>query len=125
MPVVQNGQPVEYAAPERPHKYNAQKMTIDGVTFDSRKEARRYLILKARASMGQISGLELQPRYELQPSFKRDGKAIRAIHYVADFRYTENGRVIVEDAKGMQTPVFKIKFKMLLFKYPDVDFRIV
>jgi hypothetical protein len=114
------------ARPKRPHKYNAKKMEIDGVTFDSRKEAQRYLQLKQMAAAGEIHALQLQPRFELQPSFKdASGKTIRAIHYVADFQYVEGGRVIVEDVKGMETAVFKLKRKLFLFTYPDVELRIV
>jgi hypothetical protein len=114
------------AMEKRQHKYNARKTEIDGVTFDSKREAQRYVKLKARAAAGEIHALQLQPRFELQPSFKgANGKTIRAIHYVADFQYVENGRVIVEDAKGMETAVFKLKRKLFLFTYPDVELRIV
>ncbi|MCG8431287.1 MAG: DUF1064 domain-containing protein, partial [Candidatus Omnitrophica bacterium] len=60
-----------------------------------------------------------------QPKFKRGKITYRAIKYIADFRYKdENGNVIVEDSKGYKTAIFRIKEKMLLYKYPDIDFRI-
>lgn len=109
-------------------KYNNRRVTEDGITFDSIAERNRYRELRILERAGEISGLEVHVKYELQPSFKRDGKTIRAITYEADFRYVENGAVILEDVKGgkaTQTQVFAIKSKMLQFKYPDVELRIV
>ena len=116
---------VERVQPKRRHKYNAQPTEIDGIRFDSKREAQRYRELQLLAADGEIHALQLQPRFELQPSFKRNGKTVRAIHYVADFQYVENGRVIVEDTKGMETAVFKLKKKLFLFTYPDIELRIV
>ena len=115
------------ARPKRKHKYNAKKVTIDGVTFDSKREARRYLELKQLSAAGEIHGLELQPQFELQEKFTdMHGKKHQAINYVADFRYVENGHIIIEDVKGVETAVFKIKKKLLLFKYGrQFIFRIV
>ena len=117
--------PLPDVQPKRHHKYNAQPTEIDGIRFDSKREAKRYQELQMLAAAGEIHALQLQPRFELQPSFKRNGKTVRAIHYVADFQYVENGRVIVEDTKGMETAVFKLKKKLFLFTYPDVELRIV
>ena len=112
--------------PKRRHKYNAQPTDIDGIRFDSKREAQRYQELQMLAAAGEIHALQLQPRFELQPAFEdSQGKRHRAIHYVADFQYVENGRVIVEDTKGMETAVFKLKRKLFLFTYPDVELRIV
>lgn len=108
-----------------PNKYNAQKVEIDGVTFDSKKEARRYLQLKALAAAGEISGLELQPEFELLPAFRDvSGKKHRAIKYRADFRYRDNnGSIVIEDTKGHETAVFKLKRKMFLHRY-DYELRL-
>lgn len=105
-------------------KYGAVKTTYDGITFDSKLEANRYLELKALESKGFISGLELQKEFELQPKFRdNQGKLQRPIKYIADFvYYDEEGNYIAEDTKGFETPEFKIKKKMFLFKYPDVKF---
>ena len=117
---------VERAQPKRRHKYNAQPTEIDGIRFDSKREAQRYQELQMLAAAGEIHALQLQPRFELQPAFEdSQGKRHRAIHYVADFQYVENGSVIVEDTKGMETAVFKLKKKLFLFTYPDVELRIV
>ena len=107
-------------------KYNARRTTIDGITFDSKAEARRYEELKLLQAGGTISGLTLQPSYELQPKFTDDkGVKHRAIVYIADFRYREQYEEVVEDVKGMQTAEFKIKHKLLLFRHPGLDFRII
>ena len=97
-------------------KYGAKKVTVNGITFDSKKEANRYreLVLLERA--GLIQNLQRQVKYELIPSQRIDGKVVeRACHYVADFFYTENGKRIVEDAKGYKTPEYKIKKKLMLW----------
>lgn len=111
-------------------KYRTKRTVVDGIEFASKREAARYRELKLMERAGKISELSLQPRFELQPSFKREGKTIRAIEYVADFVYTEGDdkrkgpRVrVVEDVKGMRTDVYKLKRKMLLFKYPYIVFR--
>lgn len=107
-------------------KYHNRKTTIDGITFDSQAEARRYMELKLLLKAGQISNLKLQPIFELQPKYKNNkDKSIRAITYKADFQYIENGKAVVEDVKGMETKEFKIKQKILEYKYPDIDFRLI
>ena len=108
------------------NKYHNRKTKIDGFTFDSKKEATRYCELKILAERGDIHDLLLQPKYELQPHFKHNGKMIRKIEYIADFSYFDNNGVhIVEDVKGMKTDVFKIKEKMFKYKYPEIEFRII
>lgn len=108
-------------------KYKAQTTTIDGHKFDSKKEAMYYLKLKDRVAKGEITDLELQPKYLLQESYKaKDGSTVRAIHYIADFRYKEDGKVVVVDVKSRITeanPVYRLKRKMLGYHYPDLDFR--
>ena len=93
--------------------------------FDSAKEAQRYRELKLLERAKEISNLELQPRFLLQESFRKNGKTYRKIEYVADFRYNENGKTIVEDVKGLQTDVFKIKHKLFEKKYPELELRII
>ncbi len=109
------------AAPaSRAHKYGARATVIDGVTFASQKEAREYQALVTLERMGLISDLRLQPRYELQAAFDRDGVHHRAIVYVGDFAFVRDGRQVVVDAKGFQTAVFRLKQKLFLAKYPDI-----
>ena len=106
-------------------KYKNKKTQIDMYIFDSAKEAKRYKELKYLEMAGEISNLELQPRFLLQESFKKNGRTYRKIEYVADFKYIENGKMIVEDVKGLQTDVFKIKHKLFEKKYPDLELRII
>jgi hypothetical protein len=104
------------------NKYRAKAVIIDGHRFPSIAEGARYSELKFLVRSKAISDLELQPVFVLQDKFKRAGKTHRAIKYIADFRYKENGATIVEDYKGMKTDVYKIKKKLLLYKYPDINF---
>lgn len=102
------------------HKYGAKKTTVDGIEFSSRKEANRYSELKLLQKAKKIRGLELQPKFQLLASFTDFyGTKHREIAYVADFKYwdIENNVSVVEDVKGMQTPVYKLKKKMFLQKY--------
>ena len=103
-------------------KYRSHKTIIDGITFDSKKEGNRYLELKLLERGGKIKDLKLQHQFELQPSFKKNGRTIRAITYVADFTYfdLETMRNVVEDVKGYKTDVYMLKKKMFEFKYPDL-----
>lgn len=101
-------------------KYHAQKTEVDGITFPSKHEARRYIELKYMERAGLISGLQLQRRFTLLGAQKDEtGKVIeRPLTYVADFVYKDqSGRTIVEDAKGMKTDVYKIKRKLMLSIY--------
>ena len=106
-------------------KYKNKKTQIDMYVFDSAKEAKRYKELKYLEMAGEINNLELQPRFLLQESFRKNGKTYRKIEYVADFKYIEDGKTIVEDVKGLQTDVFKIKHKLFEKKYPDLKLRII
>lgn len=100
-------------------KYHATKTTIDGITFDSRKEAKRYQELKLMERAGAIKDLRRQVRYELIPAFDVQGKHYRPTSYVADFVYTDckTGNEIVEDVKGMRTDVYRIKAKLFAHRY--------
>ena len=97
------------------NKYHNKKVIVDNIKFDSKKEARRYNELKLLEKAGIIKNLQRQVKYELQPSFKYNGKTIRAINYIADFVYEKDGELIVEDVKGIKTDIYKLKKKMLLY----------
>lgn len=107
------------------NKYRNKKVIVEDYVFDSIQESRRYKELKLLLKAGQISNLELQPHFLLQDSFKKNGKTYRKIEYIADFKYIEEGKTIVEDVKGMQTDVFKLKRKLFEKKYPDLELRII
>ena len=106
------------------NKYNATKTIVDGITFDSKKEARRYVILKQTETNGVISKLELQPKFILQEKFTKKGKKYHAITYKADFRYMFDGREVIEDVKGFMTETFKLKRKLFEYKYPELTLLI-
>ena len=93
-------------------KYKNKKVQIDMYVFDSIAESRRYKELALLEKVGEIENLQLQPKFLLQESFKKNGKTYRKIEYIADFIYEEKGKVIVEDVKGMETKEFKIKRKL-------------
>ena len=103
-------------------KYRSKKEVVDGITFDSRREAKRYVELKWLERSGKIKDLKLQHRFLLQPSFKKDGKTIRAINYIADFTYfdIEKNKNIVEDVKGYKTDVYQLKRKLFEYMYPEL-----
>ena len=97
-------------------KYRSKKTVVNGVEFDSRKEARRYSELLLLERAGAIQGLQRQVKFELIPSQRYDGKVIeRPCHYIADFVYQENGNTVVEDTKGFKTNDYIIKRKLMLY----------
>lgn len=100
-------------------KYHAVKTVVDGITFDSRCEADRYLVLKSMEEDGAIEDLRRQVRYELIPAFDVDGRHYRPVCYVADFVYVdkETGKEVVEDVKGMRTDVYRLKSKLFAYRY--------
>ena len=104
---------------EKKSKYSSAKTDIDGIKFDSKKEAEFYAELKLREKAGEISHLRLQPRYLLQEAFKHEDKQYREMEYVADFEYIENGEKVVVDVKGFKTAVYMLKKKLFLYKYGD------
>lgn len=104
----------------RMSKYHAKKTVVDGMTFDSRREADRYLVLKSMEEDGDIEDLRRQVRYELVPAFDVDGKHYRPVFYVADFVYVEDGKEVVEDVKGMRTDTYKLKAKLFARRYGKV-----
>ncbi|QAT48565.1 DUF1064 domain-containing protein [Caproiciproducens sp. NJN-50] len=100
---------------QRHSKYNAVKTTVDGITFDSKAEAKRYTELKLMLRTGQIKS------FNRQPSFILSG----GIRYRPDFIVWDGSRVWVEDVKGMETAAFKVKAAEFREKYPYFELRIV
>ena len=107
---------------KKPSKYKNKSVEVDGHRFDSQKEAKYYLYLKNRQAKKEISNLCLQPKFLIQEKFAYDGKTERAIYYVADFSYFENEKLTVIDVKGFKTDVYKLKRKLFLFRYPQLNF---
>lgn len=119
-------------------KYGNKKVVVDGIEFDSKKEARRYYELKLLQRAGKISDLQLQREFELIPAqyetIERYGKTGKRLQdgkrciekscvYKADFCYMQDGQLVVEDVKGYRDPQsagyakFVIKRKLMLHKY--------
>lgn len=95
-------------------KYKSNKTTVHGITFDSKKEAMRYLELAQRANTGAITNLELQPKLDLVVNGQKIG------FYRGDFRYRHNGVTVVEDVKSQFTaklPVYRLKKKIVKALY--------
>ena len=95
------------------HKYGAKKVTVDGITFDSKAESIYYQLHKNNPSM------KMQEKFTLMDKFKLKGKTYREIAYKPDFTfYDEAGDLIkVVDVKGMILPEFKIKAKLFAKRY--------
>jgi hypothetical protein len=107
-------------------KYHSRKVTRDGITFDSVKEAKRYSELLLLERAGAIQDLKRQVKFVLIPTQREpDTRGVRGgiikgkvleleCSYVADFVYTENGKTVVEDTKGFRTKDYVIKRKLML-----------
>lgn len=101
------------------HKYRNVPTIIDNTRFASQAEGRRYEQLKLLVKAEMITDLEPQPKYELQAKYTNGaGCKIRALSYVADFRYTdiESGDIVIEDVKREQTSTVQYKIKKKLFE---------
>lgn len=119
-------------------KYGNRKVVVDGIEFDSQKEAQRYWELKLLQRAGKITDLQLQrefelipAQYETYPRYGKTGKRLqdgkrcieKSCTYKADFCYMQDGKLIVEDTKGYRDPAsagyakFVIKRKLMLWRY--------
>jgi hypothetical protein len=110
-------------------KYNAKKVEYKGMTFDSKRELKRYQELELLQEAGEISNLQRQVKYVLIPAQReadiigvkggvKKGKVIeRECAYTADFVYEEGGETVVEDSKGFKTKDYSIKRKLMLYVY--------
>lgn len=97
-------------------KYGNRKIIRDGIEFDSIKECQRYCELKLLQRAGVISDLKMQVPFELIPAQRIDGKVVeRAVNYIADFVYQQDGKEVVEDTKGFKTKDYILKRKLMLW----------
>lgn len=104
-------------------KYLSHKTVVDGITFDSKDEAKYYEALKIRRYREEIKGFELQPKFTLIPGFKKQGKTYRALTYTPDFViYHNDGSEEYVDVKGMTTQQGEIRIK--LFHYVNKDLKL-
>lgn len=97
------------------NKYHSKKTVVDGIQFDSAKEAKRYTKLRDMEEAGEIQGLRLQVPFEILPSFECDGVKYRGMKYIADFVYYRDGKQVVEDCKGFKTAEYKLKKKLMAY----------
>ena len=107
----------------RRNKYRAKPEIVDGIRFASRREAKRYRDLKLLEACGFVTELELQPKFKLGPDdapilYKSDRcpNGRRAV-YLADFRYRQDGQTIIEDVKGIDTPLSRLKRAIVEAQY--------
>jgi len=92
------------------NKYRAKRTEVDGIMFDSKKEAKRYEALRADPT---VTALTLQPKYDLLAHDLQTGEPVKVGYYKADFKYLLNGEEVVEDVKGVKTPIYRLKKKMV------------
>ena len=108
-------------------KFGAEKTEVNGIKFASRLESERYKQLKLLESAGAISDLKLQVEFQIFKGYINPdtGEKTRSTTYVADFSYTdiENHSQVVEDTKGVETPDFRLKWKLVQSQYPEYVFR--
>lgn len=98
--------------------HNAKIKDLDGQTYDSKKEFRRWRDLQLLERAGEIENLRRQVKFQLIPAQRIAGKVVeRECSYIADFVYERDGQTIVEDCKGFRTDTYKLKRKMMLYKY--------
>lgn len=107
--------PAPGGEPRKASKYRNRFTVVDGVTFRSKREADRYVVLRLIEKAGGLRDLLLQPRYPLVVNGVKVGE------YVGDFRYVERGpageRLVLEDVKGAKTPLYKLKKKLVQALY--------
>lgn len=105
------------------NKYKSKRTEIDGIIFDSKREALRYLELSSLERAGLIFGLVLQPKYLLGTDEKpvliksKGYPNGRRAFYKADFRYWENDASVIEDVKGYDTPMSRLKRAVVEAQY--------
>lgn len=102
----------------RRNKFNAVRTILDGVKFDSKKEAQCWQFLKARERAGEIKDLRRQVKFELH-AYSQSGafepKPVKICTYIADFQYLDVAlnKIVVADAKGVKTALFNLKKKLM------------
>ena len=126
-----------FIVPKKGNKYKNEKVEFDGIKFDSKRERDRYMVLKDAERRGVISELKCQPKFTLIPAqYHEEEKQLKtkvkmvkkcdflAITYTGDFQYVKDGKVVVEDVKGMVTPEYKLKEKMMAYFHHIIIRRI-
>ena len=115
-----------YIKPKKENKYRNKKIIINGIKYDSKKEAKRHQELLLLEKMGEISNLELQKTFELIKTNKQVKPTLKKCLYIADFYYYDKKykKFIVEDIKSdiTRTTAYQIKKKIFCEKYKDLIF---
>ena len=101
------------------NKFNARKVVVDGITFDSKSEATRYGTLKLLERARQVRGVTCHPEFDLKVNGQMVGR------YSPDFSYFENGRQIVDDVKGVITEAASLRMRLFQACHPDIELRII
>lgn len=103
----------------RYHVSPKEYRTMNNIVFASKAEMRRYVELKLLVKVGEIRDLTLQPKFLIQEGFTKNGKTYQPIYYIGDFEYYDKKlkKKVVEDVKGVETEIFKIKEKMLAYRH--------
>lgn len=100
------------------NKYKNKKVVYNGIKFDSKKEMNYYNKLKMLEKAGKIKDLRLQVPFVVLETFKLNDKTYKKTKYIADFVYSdEEGKYHVVDTKGVRTDVYKLKKKLMAWKY--------
>lgn len=104
---------------QKQNKYKNTKVEYKGIKFDSIKEMKHYQLLEYLQRIGEIKELKLQVPYELIPKYKINNKTVRKTTYIADFTYitTKDDKLHIVDTKGFKTDVYRLKKKMVEYKY--------
>lgn len=127
-------------------KYRNKKTVTDGITFDSQAEARYYQHLKLLRMSGEVTDIEVHPKFELQPAYRKccgrlySGRESRvqvcrscgkrmpkvpAITYSADFRvHYKDGGIEIVNVKGVETRAFRMRKKLLEYRYPEITLKV-
>ena len=106
-------------------KYNAVKTQIDGIIFDSKKEAEYYKNLLLLKQAGEVVDIKLQPEFELQEGYIKDSVKIHPIKYIADFLVVyKDGHIEIIDTKGYRKDkVYLLKKKLFHYKFKGLTIK--
>jgi hypothetical protein len=111
LPAASSEEPMIAVRMPRRSKYGAKAVVIDGIRFASKKEGKRYAELKLLAKAGEIRVLQIQPRFTFEV------RSVKMFTYIADFSYFRNRKLVIEDVKGVRTPLYKLKKKIIEHEY--------
>lgn len=109
-------------------KYNNKKTEIDGILFDSEMESKYYRYLQEQQKNGNVIHIQLQPVYELLPTFRKNKRTIRPMKYKADYlvEYADGHKELIDiKTEATMTPAFRLKWKLFDYTYPDLELMLL